>query len=272
VEPFYSEFAAGRFESSPSTAGPWGPSNQHAGPPSALLARAMERHSPRENHRLARVAIDILSPVPVQPLTIEVETIRRGKRTELLQASAVAQGKVVMIARAWRMPATASDFPTVSTDDFPKRTLEPPAPQEISMPYAYTGGYMSAIDWSFEEGGFHTPGPGRAWARPNVPLIAGEKLTPWQRTLIVADSASGVSLSLDPLQYIAINCDIAVTLFRDPRDDWILLDAETTAAPQGGAMTAARLYDLQGPVGVSVQSLFATATSPAEHRDDFTGK
>ena len=43
MEPFYAQLDENTFASSPWTAGPWGPDKQHAGPPSALLARAIER-------------------------------------------------------------------------------------------------------------------------------------------------------------------------------------------------------------------------------------
>ncbi|RAU95503.1 acyl-CoA thioesterase domain-containing protein, partial [Mycolicibacter senuensis] len=71
-EAFYTQTGPGQFDSSALTAGPWSPDSQHGGPPSALLAREMEHHQPREGHRLARVSIDILTPVPVAPLSISV--------------------------------------------------------------------------------------------------------------------------------------------------------------------------------------------------------
>ncbi|MBY8883061.1 hypothetical protein K7862_36320, partial [Streptomyces sp. PLK6-54] len=42
-EAFYRDLGAGVFESTRATAGPWGPKTQHAGPPSALLGRALAR-------------------------------------------------------------------------------------------------------------------------------------------------------------------------------------------------------------------------------------
>lgn len=40
---FYQQMDHGRFGSTALTAGPWSAESQHAGPPSALLVRAMER-------------------------------------------------------------------------------------------------------------------------------------------------------------------------------------------------------------------------------------
>ena len=40
---FYSQVAEDRFDSSANTRGPWDPGSQHAGPPAALLGRAVEK-------------------------------------------------------------------------------------------------------------------------------------------------------------------------------------------------------------------------------------
>ena len=45
------------------TRGPWDPSAQHAGPPSALLARAIELCEPRERMLVGRMTVEILGPV-----------------------------------------------------------------------------------------------------------------------------------------------------------------------------------------------------------------
>ena len=51
------------------TRGPWDPTAQHAGPPSALLGRAIELCEPREGMRVGRMTIEILAPVPIAPLS-----------------------------------------------------------------------------------------------------------------------------------------------------------------------------------------------------------
>ncbi len=61
---FFEPDGAGAFVATPATAGQWSAQAQHGGPPSALAVRALERHQPAGGQRLARVAIDILRPVP----------------------------------------------------------------------------------------------------------------------------------------------------------------------------------------------------------------
>ena len=102
---FYSVGDGGRLVPSELTRGPWDPDAQHAGPPSALIARAVERCQPREGMRLGRIAIDILAPVPLAPLTVDARVVRPGRSVELLSASLSGPDGEVMRASAWRVAA-----------------------------------------------------------------------------------------------------------------------------------------------------------------------
>jgi hypothetical protein len=127
----------------------------------------------------------------------------------------------------------------------------------IRLPGVHRDGYLSAVDFRFERGSFDEPGPALAWGRPRVPLLAGEEPTPWQQALLVADSGSGISLAADPVRHRAINCDLVVTLHRDPATEWIGLDAATTTNGGSGAMTTTTLLDREGPIGMATQTLLA---------------
>ena len=256
MDPFYAQLDDDTFASSPSTAAPWGPDRQHAGPPSALLARAIERFEPREGHRLGRVNADILGAVPVAPLRVSVERLRAGRRLELLEAKAEANDRVVLVVRAWRVAMTPVDFPSRPE---PARLSPPdlPAAEPVHWDGMYLDGYVSAMDFRFERSSFEELGPGKAWGRQRVPLVEGEETTPWQRALVVADSGNGISLALDPSQYPAINCDLSVTLHRDPVNEWIGLDSTTTITAGSGAMTTTTVLDREGPIGVATQALLA---------------
>ena len=53
------------------TRGPWDPGAQHAGPPSALLGREIERLEGGEGFQVARISFEILRPVPIGPVRVE---------------------------------------------------------------------------------------------------------------------------------------------------------------------------------------------------------
>ncbi len=112
------------------------------------------------------------------------------------------------------------------------------------------------MEWSFVRGAFIEPGPGIAWARPRYPLIEGEPNSPLTRTLILADSASGVSAPIDFTKSFSINPDLSVYLHRYPEGEWVCLDAATMPEPDGIGVCASTIYDETGPIGRSLQSLF----------------
>jgi hypothetical protein len=253
---FYERAGTATFVATPATAGPWDVAAQHAGPPSALIARAFEAHEPVEGQRLHRVAVDILRPVPVAPLTLRVRTVRPGRRITLVEGVAEAGGQEVLHARGWRLAVPPPRPPVAGADD---RVPDVPAEREPeAWPGAYTAGYVSAMDWRFVAGGLTRSGPSQVWVRSRLPLVAGEETSPFCRTLLVADSGSGVSGSLDPTVWLFVNVDLTVVLHRHPRGEWILLDAVTTIGPDGAGLAASRLADRDGAIGQGMQTLLVT--------------
>jgi len=254
---FFEPAGGGTFVATPATAGPWSADAQHGGPPSALAARALERHEPDDGQRLGRVTVDILRPVPVTKLTVRARTVRPGRRVALLEAVVEADGQEVLHARGWRIARPTHDAVPVT----PANAAPPPVPAAAGpqlpprLPNAHTAGYLAAIEWRFLDGGFDQPAPGRAWTRPRLPLVAGEDATPMCRALLVADSGSGVSAVLDPARFLFINVDLTVVLPRDPAGEWLLLEAMTTTNTQGTGLTETALSDTIGRCGTAVQTL-----------------
>jgi Thioesterase-like superfamily len=75
------------------------------------------------------------------------------------------------------------------------------------------------------------------------------------RVAITADFANGISSVLDFHAWTFINSDLTVSLVRNPIGEWILLDAETWLAANGGGIAFAKLADTSGYFGRAVQSL-----------------
>jgi hypothetical protein len=251
---FYEPAGTGTFVATPTTAGPWSAGAQHGGPPSALAARALELHEPDPGQRLARVAVDILRPVPIGKITVRTRTVRPGRRVALLEAVLEADGQEVMHARGWRLAIPDGEVPVIAEGPAP-----PPIPAEHPLP-AFPGGHMAgylhAIDWRYVAGGgFAEPGPSAVWARSKIPLLPGEELSPMCRALLLADSGSGVSAALDPLQFLFINTDLTVILPRDPAGEWLLLDSVSTIGERGTGLAETTLSDVQARCGTALQTL-----------------
>jgi hypothetical protein len=205
--------------------------------------------------RLARVAIDILRPVPVGDLTARTRTLRPGKRVALLQTILESGGKEVLCARGWRI-ARLADLPVVAPAAAPGSL--PANGQPLSFPGGHVEGYLSHIEWRFEGGNFDVPGPCRAWGRPMIPLLPGEGLAPMSLALLLADTGSGISTTLDPRHFLFINVDLTVILQRDPVGDWLLLDSESSMSGSGTGLAETQLSDTTGVVGTGIQTLLVS--------------
>ena len=116
--------------------------------------------------------------------------------------------------------------------------------------------YHKALQWRFATGGFNAPGPASAWTRPECTLVEGEPITPLQHLLVMTDAASGISAVLDWSTATFANVDLSVALHRPPRGEWLGMDAVTVLGDAGAAQCSAVLFDADGAIGRSTQSLF----------------
>ena len=247
---FYEPLGDGRFASAPHTSGPWDPAFQHAGPPAALLGRALERSEPHDGFVLARLTFEILRPVPVAEVAVAARVVRPGRSVELLEGELTAGGQPVMTVRAWRV--LGAKAPTVA-DDPPAA----PRPAEATPPPATLDGfgYGKAVELRFAAGGWNQAGPATVWTRLRVPLLPDEEPTGLQRVLAVADSGNGVSAVLPLDRWLFINPELTVHLRREPRGEWICLDAATTITEGGAGLARSVLSDDDGIVAEGAQSL-----------------
>ena len=217
------------------------------------MGRAIESVNDREDLSVARIVFDILRPVPIEPLTLNVQVVRPGKSVELVHAALATNEQEVMRASAWRIHVEKRDLE-------PTPPVPPPAsPTEgTALPPFETGyeGYLQAMEWAFVDGIFLQEGPATAWTRMRIPLIAGEEPSPLTRVLAAVDSASGISSAVDFSSWLFVNPDLSVYLSRLPRGEWICLDAATTVDDRGIGLAAGKIFDEEGEIGRSLQSLF----------------
>jgi hypothetical protein len=280
---FYEPTGQDTYVATAATVGPWSHDAQHGGPPSALAARALERREPGERQRLARVAVDILRPIPVGKLSVRTRMVRPGRRISLAEAVMEADGQEVLHARGWRIERPAGEVPEI-VDGASAGPL--PVVGDGEAPSIFTRepeGYLASIEWRFLQQGHHdgtaegrqdkpeirqrtvTPEAhdthGRyaqaraAWTRPRIPLLPDEEPSAMSRALLVADSGSGVGAALSATEFIFINVDLTVILPRDPVGEWLLLEASTVVGSDGSGLTMTRLSDQTRPCGRAWQTL-----------------
>jgi hypothetical protein len=252
ADAFFEQLDDDLFRATRWTTGPWGPDAQHAGPPAALLGRAVEALAPASSH-VARVTAEILRPVPIADLRVEARIVRPGRSVQLAEASLSAAGDAVMTAHAWIIRTASLDL------EAPAPPAAPPLPADegrLELEGRTETDYVAAMQWSFVEGTFYEPGPATAWLRMRIPLVAGEDPSPLQRVLTAADSASGISGALDFRRWVYVNPDLTVYLHRPLEGEWVCLEAATTPEPSGVGLTTSVIHDRRGPLGRTGQSLF----------------
>jgi Thioesterase-like superfamily len=244
----------GSFVATELTRGPWDEGSQHAGPPCALLGRALDRAGALDPAQLVRVTYEILRPVPIARLTTRAEVVRPGRSVELVEGALLHEGEEVVRARAWRIRTADVEIDREMPEPAPI-----PGPESASVqrffPVPWDVGYHTAMEVRFVTGGFVEPGPAQAWMRMRWPLVAGEETKPRDRVLVAADSGNGVSAPLDYHRYVYINTDLTVSLRRLPQGEWVCLDAVTYAGTNGVGLSDSVLHDRGGMFGRATQAL-----------------
>lgn len=251
---FYLPLRDGRFTSTSHTTGPWSAKTQHLGPPSALLVRAIEELplSGTAPMLIARITVEILGPVPITELTVRAAVERPGRSVELVGAELSAGGRTVARCRAWRIVHSDTSAIAAAVDE----PLPPPSDGEpMPRPEGWINGYLDAMEWRTLKGSLGEPGPATVWARQRVPLVADEEPTGLQRLMVVADSGNGVSNRLDPREWLFINAELTVHLYREAVGEWIALDAATAIGPSGTGTAFSVIHDTTGPVARGAQAL-----------------
>jgi hypothetical protein len=241
----------GTFDATALTTGPWDPGAQHGGPPAALLARAVERAAGIIGGQPVRLAFDILGPVPVGRVHVSTRVLRPGRRVELIEATLDAGDRPLMRVTAWR--TRTSEIQPVPAEPAP-HTHADGRPGDLSF-FREEVAYHRALDWRVVHGSFMEPGPAAAWARPLCTLVEGEAMTPLEHLLVMTDASSGLSSVLDWSTTSFANVDLVVALRRPPVGEWLATDAATHLGGTGSAQCFATLYDAEGLVGRSSQSL-----------------
>jgi Thioesterase-like superfamily len=250
---FYLPLGDNRFASTEHTGGPWDARLQHAGPPSALLTRAIEQHEGAWPGHIVRVSVDILGPIPVAEVAVTTQVLRSGKSVELVQAELRSDDRVAARATAWRVVDTKLDLP-----EHPEVAQDvPPFPDSASpLPAGWGGGYLAAMEWRQAGGIWAAPGAATIWGRMRYPLVLDEQPTGLQRVLAIADSGNGVSYVLPFEEWLFINPDLTVHVAAEPQGEWICLDAATTLSERGFGLASSRLFDRAGLVARGAQSLY----------------
>jgi len=243
------------FVPTPWTRGPWDPEAQHAGPPAALVARAIEALEPDGDWQLARFTLEVLRPIPLTPLRVEARVVRPGRRVQYAEASLQDERGEVARSSAWQIRRGDEPVPAAGQEPLPFARPDDMGQAPIFDPPWEGDSYFTAMEWRVARGAFFEPGPAALWMRSRVALVDGEDTSPLSRVLVVADSGNGISSVASPLEYLFINTELTVHLFRLPAGEWVCLDAVSRIDSSGIGVAESVLWDESGRLGCGNQAL-----------------
>ena len=238
------------------TRGPWDPRHQHGGAVAALVARAVERRA-GDGFCVTRLTVELMRPVPLEPLAVDVAVPRPGRRVLGITVSVSAGDLEVEVVRAHAVAVRHADLPT---GEGHASFLEPGPQQGVELPFGFQDDdrpafHSTGMAVRFVDGGADRPGPARAWFRLRRPVVGDEEPSGVQRAAAAADFGNGISWVLPFEEWIFLNPDLTLHLARPPAGEWVGLDALTLPSDRGMAMAESAVFDEQGRLGRAVQSL-----------------
>lgn len=253
---FERDDTVGRERFTPTTLcrGPWHADHCHAGPPTGLLARAIERTTPHK--RLARLSVLLSRPIPLAGFSIVSEQISDGKSVAIASACIVRDdGKVAARAEGLLMSRRPPlDTPTQhaslgSPDD------ATPGPFPIRQTrHGLPAFNTTAVEVRYPPGQDGSVGRTALWMRAAA-LLADETPSPFQRICPLADCGNAIGRNDDIPGIGFVNADLTIALHRDPVGEWLGSDSEGFWEPDGSGLADARLFDANGAVGRALQTL-----------------
>ena len=249
----------GRLQPTGRTRGPWSEAAQHGGPVCALLAGAVEE--PGGGRRVVRLTVELLRPVPLSPVRLEVDPPVGGRSADRV-AARVRDDAGVVVAEALALRIRTKPVAV------PEQTEEPPPwrPEDARAMGAADLGFLAGretfltegMEVRFSEGAFDRPGPAVTWFRLRVPVVAGEPTSPLQRVAAAADFGNGISGLADMQRLLFVNPDLTVAVWREPEGEWVALEARSRLEPDGIGGAESALWDTRGRIGRSYQTLLVS--------------
>jgi hypothetical protein len=246
--------------------GPWDPEALHGGAPAALMTRAFQLQEPGAELPVARLGFELLRPVPSVPLSLSTRIVRPGRRVQELYGEIHAGDQLICRASALRVQPVPEEIPAQALapagGDADSEPMPPPQSAEpVRFALDRSGGPSFAAS-AMEMRWLDDPqaaGPARVWMRLRHPLLPGEPAGPLARAAATADFGNGVSAVLPFERFLFINADLSLHLQRQPRGEWIGLQARTLLHAGGTGLAESVLHDLDGPFGRAFQTLVVQA-------------
>jgi len=254
---------------------PWSTKSQHGGPVNALFMRAAEAAAREEGFAVARLTVDLFKPVPHEPLLLDWQFARRGRRMAIVETSLRPPGGERCCAATAVLAATTPELGSTWSETPPVPSGPEGLPIQHMMPKAYQKKAPPGFHFSLKirmsaEGGEEAAGFS-AWISTDLDLCEGQPMTPGERCASVADLTFGLSgramlrqgaIPSEAPPALFINTDTTLHFVRPPSGAWFAFGEGAIRDRSGVGMASVSLFDEAGLVGHSMQTLVARDTPP----------
>ena len=251
------EVVGSTFVPTAAAAGPWNEGVLHGGAVGALLAGLVDD----PDQVVSRVLIDLLGPVPNEPLQAEVGPTEGGRRVVRQSVELRAGDRPVARAHALRMRLADFELPAAATEH--EVVFDPADRPELARPNRHalkTVGRESfdslAMATWWEDPRPATPHRRRYWQRLLLPVVPGRPPSAIENVVAAADcGAGGTHARLGFGSWTFMNADLVVCLSRPPASDWVGLECDGVLGSSGTGQSVSTVHDAAGPLGQASQSI-----------------
>ena len=242
--------------------GPWSRAHQHGGPINGLLAHAVMQAAEEAGLRPIRITIDLLGPVPLEPLSLSWSFARRGKRMAMVDAVLRHADRAVARASAILVEEKPDLEPAWVQEDWPI-----PGPEALPiaafMPEEFRSQLPPGFHWSLQLR-LDPAQVGLAWLTTDLDLIEGEATPSLVRAAAVSDLTFAVAgltqrgagqETPGPGRMLLINTDTTLYFERPPEGAWFAFRHELLADQTGSGLAEVTQFDERGRYGRALQVL-----------------
>ena len=250
--------------------GPWSEDACHAGPPSAALARELEKLTDKQ---LIRLQVDLKRPVPMPGFKIEASLEKEGRSTAYAQAKIIDKSGRICASAAglFHSLTQLASFETKADtrpDFAPVEQFLREGESSVTLKNGREilpskNGFGKAVQpvcpadtpVSTEDGVM--PGIVRTMWMRTPELIEGESMSGFQKICPLADCINALSANLDFEHYQFMNTDLTVALHRipQPEEEWFSVTATAHCHENGMGLSCGQLHDQHGNIGTVLQNL-----------------
>ncbi len=233
--------------------GPWSADSCHAGPVTGAIARSLELLV--ADKQLVRLSVEILRPVPMEGFYVEAKLSKEGRMVTTATARITnASGKLIATASSLHMFVQSLGEVPSHQQAMPAKDLAQPGEFPIKRTAHGLPGFSTGIEVLYPPGENDQPGPTSLWMR-TLPLIEGEKMSPFQQLCPLADCGNGIARNADATELSFMNPDITIVMHRAPTSEWLGSSAHCHWQSTGVGLAQATLFDTEGAIGSAMQTL-----------------